>query len=208
MILIVLLYPLVIKERKKEIRHKRNLELQKQFGELLQMTAAALKSGYSIENAFVEARKDFVKLYGEESLMGVEAKNLNQQTALNIPLEQILDDLAERSGLEEIQSFAQVLHFAKRSGGDFIKIFQTTVEKIRQKGEVSREIETVMAAKKLEQRIMNLVPMGILLYVSICSPEFIQELYGNALGIGVMSGCLILYGVAYQLSRHIVSIQV
>lgn len=179
-----------------------------QFGEMLQMASAALKAGYAMENAFVQAWQEYVRLYGERTIMAQEFCNINHEVQLNVPLEQLMEDLAWRSGIEEIGSFAQVFGFAKRSGGDMMKIFQNTVEKIRQKAEVEREIETVVAAKKTEQRIMDLVPFGILLYVGAASPEFLEPLYGNLPGAFVMTLCLLGYAGAFLLSEKILDIQV
>lgn len=88
------------------------------------------------------------------------------------------------------------------------KIFQDTVEKIRQKSDVEREIATVVTAKKMEQRIMDLVPFGILFYVGLTSPEFLAPLYGNALGAGIMTICLLVYLGAFLLAEKILDIQV
>ena len=140
--------------------------------------------------------------------MAQEFENIIRHMQLNMPLEQLMEDLAQRSGIEEIVSFTQVFGFAKRSGGDMMKIFQDTVEKIRQKTDVEREIETVIAAKKTEQRIMDLVPFGILLYVGAASPEFLEPLYGNWSGALVMTVCLLGYAGAFFLSEKILAIQV
>ena len=202
------LYIPVRKKVKGYLARRRESNMLFQFKEMLQMASAALKAGYSLENAFVQAREDFVRLYGEHTIMAREFANINHQVQLNVPLEKLLEDLAERSGIEEIGSFTQVFGFVKRSGGDVMKIFHNTADKIRQKAEVKREIETVMAAKRMEQNIMNLVPFGILLYVGVASPEFLEPLYGNLLGAGVMTLCLIVYGCAYAIAEKIVNIQV
>ena len=193
---------------RKSLMRKRKGEMLFQFKEMLQMASTAVKAGYSMENAFVQAREEFVKLYGAHAIMAKEFGNINHQVALNVPLEKLLEDLAERCGIEEMVSFTQVFGFAKRSGGDFIKIFHNTVEKIRQKAEVKREIETVMTAKRMEMNIMNLMPFGILLYVGATSPEFLEPLYGNWIGAGVMTVCLAGYAGAYFIGRKIVDIQV
>ena len=130
------------------------------------------------------------------------------QMRLNMPLEQLMEHLAQRSGIEEIDSFTQVFAFAKRGGGDMMKIFQDTAEKIRQKADVEREIETVLAAKKTEQRIMDLVPFAILLYVGLTSPELLSPLYGNPAGVFIMTLCLLGYGGAFLLAEKILDIRI
>lgn len=66
----------------------------------------------------------------------------------------------------------------------------------------------VIAAKRMEMNIMNLVPFGILAYVGITSPEFLEPLYGNWMGMGVMTVTLVIYVFACWLSEKIVDIQV
>ena len=167
---------------------KQKSELLYQFGEMLQMIAASLKAGYSMENAFLQAWKEYVRLYGEKSLIAQEFCAICHQLQFNEHLEQLVDDLAQRSGVEEIISFSQVFSFAKRGGGDMMKIFQSTVEKIRQKSDV--------------------VPFGILLYVGLTSPEFLAPLYGNLLGAAVMTVCLLVYAGAFLLAEKILNIRI
>ena len=208
MALSLILYLPVERTLKRHLMKKRKGELLFQFKEILQMAVTALKAGYAMENAFVHAREEFVKLYGQEAVMAREFAYINHQVKLNVTLESLLEDLAERCGIEEISSFSQVFGFAKRSGGDFLGIFQNSAEKIRQKAEIKREIEVVIAAKRMEMNIMNLVPFGILAYVGITSPEFLEPLYGNWMGMGVMTVTLVIYVFACWLSEKIVDIQV
>ena len=202
------LFFLVRKQWKNYLHGRQKKELLYQFREMLLLIAGALKAGSSIENAFFQGWQEYQQLYGEKMAMAQEFENIIRHMQLNIPLEQLMEDLAQRSGIEEIVSFTQVFGFAKRSGGDMMKIFQDTVEKIRQKTDVEREIETVIAAKKTEQRIMDLVPFGILLYVGAASPEFLEPLYGNWSGALVMTVCLLGYAGAFFLSEKILAIQV
>lgn len=187
---------------------KQKRELLYQFGEMLQMISSFLKAGYSMENAFSQAWEEYARLYGEKSMMAQEFRTIRYQLQFNEPLEQLVEDLAQRSGVEEIISFSQVFSFAKRGGGDMMKIFQDTVEKIRQKSDVEREIATVITAKRTEQRIMDLVPFGILLYVGLTSPDFLAPLYGNLPGAAVMTVCLLVYTGAFLLAEKILNIRV
>lgn len=205
------LLPLLIVVRrlyKEYLYKKQSREMLFQFREMLQFIAGALKAGYSMENAFLQGWQEYVELYGEKTIMAQEFCNMINQMRLNMPLEQLMEHLAQRSGIEEIDSFTQVFAFAKRGGGDMMKIFQDTAEKIRQKADVEREIETVLAAKKTEQRIMDLVPFAILLYVGLTSPELLSPLYGNPAGVFIMTLCLLGYGGAFLLAEKILDIRI
>ena len=207
----LLLFPICLEITKRQLRgylkKKREQEMLRQFQEMLQMIAGLLKAGYSMENAFREGERDFCGLYGKECVMAQELIVINHQLRMNVPIEKLLEDLAERSGIEEIESFSQVFGFAKRGGGDIVNIFRDSTERIAEQAEVQREIETVISGKKLEQKIMALVPCGILIYIGVGMPEFLAPLYGNLTGAVIMSLCLAVYGTACLMAQKIVEIQ-
>jgi tight adherence protein B len=200
--------PVGMFEVKKELLKKRNQVLLVQFKDSLRFVSGALSVGYSIENAWKEAEKDMIKLYGSEADMCKELSQMNTAMELREPIEKLLLDFAIRSGQEDVNDFCQIFSFAKRSGGDFIRIMQHTENRISDKVEILQDMETFLAAKKLEQRVMNTVPLLLLLFVQSSSPEFIRPLYGNALGVIVMSICLLLYGGAIIIAQKIVDIEV
>lgn len=202
------LFFLIKRKMKHYLYQKRKREMLFQFREMLQFMSGALKAGNAMEHAVFQALQEFKELYGKKAVMAMEFHNINRQIGLNIPLEKLMEDLALRSGIEEINSFVQVFAYAKRGGGDMMKIFQDTVEKIRQKSDVERQIQTVLAAKRMEQHIMELVPFGILIYVGLASPDFLKPLYGNLTGIIVMTVCLLAYAGAFLLAEKILDIQV
>lgn len=62
--------------------------------------------------------------------------------------------------------------------------------------------------KKMEQKIMVCIPLGILIYLRMTTQGFVDVLYGNVLGIIVMTLCLIIYAAAAVISIRIVDIKV
>ena len=67
--------------------------------------------------------------------------------------------------------------------------------------------QSVSAQKKLEQNIMNLMPLGILAYLKISSGDFLSAIYGNAFGVCFMSICLGIYVGALILAEKILKIE-
>ena len=103
---------------------------------------------------------------------------------------------------------AEIFGFAKRSGGDFPQIIRTTAARISAKIEVEREVDTVIAGKKLEGKIMSVMPFFILAYLNLASGEFIDPLYGNLAGVLVMSAALLVFVGAMAINRRISDIRV
>lgn len=192
---------------KRRVWKGRQQEITLQFREGLQGIASSLSAGYSIENAFGEARKDLILLYGECSALEQEFLGVERQLGLNQPVEKVLNDFAERWDTEDIRHFAQVFQTAKRTGGNLIAITHATAEKISQKIEVQREIQTMVAGKEMEGKIMSAIPLGLIVFFWISSPGFLDCLYKSA-GRVVSTGLLLAYVAAYQWSKRICDIRV
>ena len=62
--------------------------------------------------------------------------------------------------------------------------------------------------KKSEQMVMSVMPAGIICYLKLTSPGFLDVLYGNPFGICAMTVCMVIYGLSYWLGVKIVDIEV
>lgn len=197
-----------IRIRRRERVKERKWELNLEFREGINSLSAALHAGYSIENSFGEAVKDLQLLYGESSMILKEFQYIDKQLSLNRTVESLLMDFAKRSGEEDIHSFAQVFVTAKRTGGDIMDVIRSTAHTISDKIEIKRDIQTMITAKKLEANIMNLIPLGMILYMWVGSPGFLNPMYESAIGRVTMTLALGGYIGSYYLSQRIVDIEV
>lgn len=201
-------FVLFIRERKRQLAKKRRQELSLQFKDLVLALAANVKAGYSIENAMRESYRDVELLYGADSPICLEVRHILRGLENNMVLERLLYDLGVRSRLTDIMQFADVFLIAKRSGGNLTEILEKTAGVIGQKIETDKEIQLMIGAKKMEQKIMNMVPFLIIFYIGTTSRGFFDVLYHNLVGTAVMTVCLLFYGAAYLLSKRIVEIEV
>ncbi len=196
------------REFRREIEEKKEAEFQMQFREAIQTLASSLNAGYSVENAFYETQKELTLVYPPEARISKELLLIVRKLKMHVPIEQILEEFAGRTQTEDVRSFSEVFSTAKRSGGDMIAIIRDTTGQISDKLDVKREIDTILAAKRYEFRIMSAVPYLIIGYMSVSFPEFMECLYGNIVGIGVMTGCLAVYISAYFLGIKLIKIEV
>ncbi len=178
------------------------------FRDLIYSVLTWLKAGYSIENAFAGARNDMILLHGKDSEIVLHLNKMLKGLKNNIPLEKLMVTMGKESENTDIQDFAAVFTVAKRSGGNMTEIIEGTIGVISQKIDIEKEIDVLVSAKRLEARIMYVVPFFIIFYISITSPGFFDVLYHNAFGVILMSVCLVIYIIAFILSERIVDIDV
>lgn len=184
------------KQRKKERAKKDNNEFCRKFRDGIMSVSFALNVGYSIENAFIQAVEELELIYGRDS-------------DITIKFRYIVVRLGQNENIEDIfMDFAEIFRYAKRSGGDLISIIRNTTQIIQQKEEVLSEIDTIISGKRMEQRVMSIIPAAIVVYLKFTAAEFIQPLYGNVYGAVIMTVCLIVYVIADMWAKRIVNIEV
>ena len=76
------------------------------------------------------------------------------------------------------------------------------------RSQVKEEIQTLTASKRFEQRIMNLIPVLMVLYIDWTSPGFFKVMYTTLLGRGLMTGGLLVYLASVWLAQKILDIEV
>ena len=210
-VVVILGSPLLIlylKYRKKVCAAKVIEQLSVEFREALNAVQSALNAGYSVENAFIEAGRDMESMYGRESVIAKEFRILVHRLRANERLEYILMDFGIRSGVEDIKDFAEIFAVAKRSGGNLTGIINRTAGIISERMEVKREIAVMVSAKRYESRIMDIVPFGIIVYITQTSPEISGILYNNIGGVIMMTFCLAAYLAAFVMAEKIVTVRV
>ena len=208
LLLAVPLPVLYLKWKKKQLIRERKRRLNYQFRDALNSMSVAVQAGYSVENAVSACVRDLEQLYEKNADIAREFRYIENQQKVSVPVEDLFLDLGKRCRVEDIENFASILYTAKRSGGDLGNVIQKVARMLGDKIDVKKEIESTLAAKKSEQMIMSLMPAGIILYLQLASPGFLDMLYGNPFGIGAMSVCLAVYGTAYWMGKRIVEIEV
>ena len=195
-------------KREKKFREKQRELLRNQFKDAILGIAANLKAGYAVENAFRETLLEMRSLYGPESPIYKELYMIVQGIANHINMETLLKQFAVRSGLDEIQEFADVFSIAKKTGGNLTEIIYETADMIGDKIEVNKQIQVMISAKQIEQNIMNVIPFAIALYIGTISKGYFDVLYHSVTGILIMTVCLLIYLCAYQMGQRLTQINI
>ena len=199
--------PYYINDRRKKLMEARKWRLNLEFRDYINCISTALESGYSIENAIKEAYLDMKLSYSEDALIMQEMKRILSLIANNRTVEEVFLDFADRSGIDDIKSFADIFATAKRTGGNLILIIKSTADVIHTRVELKRELRTVIASKKYEADIMKIIPFGILIYLRVFSPDMVAALYGNLFGIVFMTVTLLIYLMLCKFSDYVVKIE-
>lgn len=192
----------------KEKLKRKEREFTRQFLDALQSVSASLNVGYSLENSLLEAAKELRIMYREQDRILKEWNYMIRQMKMNVGVEEILEEFSERVDQEDVRNFVTVTATVKKSGGNMAKVIRQTISQIQEKEELNQEIETVISAKKMEFLVMAVIPFGMIAYMMLSFPEFMEVLYQGIPGRIVMTGCLVLYLAAFGTGFRMIQIEV
>jgi tight adherence protein B len=194
--------------RRKQLIEQRKNKLNTQFKQALSCLSSSLAAGKSVESSFKDAWTDLKVLYPDPACyIVVEFQVLLRRLDNGEPIEAGILDFAQRSGLEDVCSFADVFITCKRTGGNLIEVMKRTSGIISDKLEIKQDISVMIAQKKFESRVLLFAPIIIVAVLSFSSPEYMEPLY-TGIGIGIMSVCLLVLVGCFWLTQKIMNIKV
>ncbi len=194
-------------QRKRAARERERFV--QQFKDLLYYLSVSLSAGKSLESSLKEAARSLSGQYGRnDSLLMEELGSINRRLEIREPVERLLGELADKTGLEDVRSLADVVSVCRRAGGNLVEVMQQSVHILREKMEICREMETAWAAKKLEQRILCISPVLLVLMVRMGSGDFMEPMYGTAIGRIIMTAALLMVIAGYCAGERIMRTRV
>jgi len=201
-----LFYP---KIRTKEIINNRQNALNLQFKDLLYSISSSLASGKALETAFKEAAKELSIIYpNEETFIIKEVQYMSRRLEMNEQIENLLQDFAVRSHLDDVHSFSNVLQMCNKRGGNVIEIIRNTSNVINDKIEVKQEITTVLSQKKFEQKVLSIMPIALIVFLSLSQKDYMEPVFTTAIGRVIMTVAIIFIVVGYLITRKIMDIKI
>ena len=149
--------------RCQQLKDKRKKELTQQFRSLLEALAVSLSSGMNMSESLVSAFNDLKIEYSENAYIVSEVKEMIDGIQNNIPIEDMMKSLGERSEIEDINNFGTVFEICYRAGGNMKDIVRRTNNIIGEKIEIANEIETALASNKSQFSAMMVIPVVLML---------------------------------------------
>lgn len=189
------------------LEEKKREEAREQFKEMLLLVSKGQKAGYSADNAFLSCFPEMQELYGPESSICKMLQMIRTAKDNRKSLPETWQRIGNMIQISEMQEFAGIYEIAQKKSGNVAGAMEKTAEIIACKMETEKEIAVLLSAKRLEQKIMNLMPFFIVLYMVVTSPGYFDGLYHTPAGVLIMTVCLGIYLAAYRASLKIVDIR-
>lgn len=186
------------------LKEKRIRNLRNEFRDSLYSFSSSFAAGAHMEEAMEIAAHHITDIYGEKSDMGRELlymiKKMREVGEHDTTL---WNDFASRSGIEDIDDFASVFEATRDSGGDIVRATDRAASLIVDKINVENEMRMLFAQKKMEGRMVGLIPPTMVLFLKLGSPAYLQVMYETFLGRCLMLISLMAMGYSVFLTEKI-----
>ena len=175
----------------KKLADRRMNVLNGQFKDMLYALSSSVASGRQMVEALIEAEEELSAMYGKDELIMKELRHMRISMMQNKESDKtLLKDFAARSKSEDINDFVNVYVICRSMGGDLERIITHTTEILTDKMAIDREIRALTAQKKVEGRIISLMPFLMLLMMNLFSYSYVEPLYTTAAGRILMTAAL------------------
>ena len=192
--------------RTKQIRDKNARNLNSQFRDFLEAFNTSIGAGKNVVDSFHAVYDDMRIQYEEDAFIVKELEVILSGMANNFAVEDLMEDLGNRSGNDDIVSFANVFRISYRKGGNLKDTINTTHSILSDKMEIKEEIETMVSASKMEQTVMIFMPVGLIGIMKSMSPDFAAN-FATPAGIASTTIAIGLFIVSYFVGRKILNIK-
>ena len=184
-----------------ETIRKRKDKLRIQFFDLLEAMSVAMRAGNPMLKSLQSARNDLILIYPQSSDIIIELDIIIGKFNNAVTISESFSDLAERSGLEDIKSFASIYSTIEGKSSRADEIVRETQQIIADKMEIEMEIDTMMTAAKSEVNIMLFMPLVVLGIIGYAGAGFMDAIYTTGAGRFVSSAGLIVFILSFIMAK-------
>jgi tight adherence protein B len=138
----------------------------------------------------------------------VEFGRVMRAVQLGVPVNRALNDLADRSGSDDMYLVVTAMNVQAELGGNLAQILETITETIRERIRIKREIRVMTSQQRFTGYLLTGLPIILGFVLSIIQPGYLQPLFEPGIGRVMLAGMVVMMGIGFVVIRKIVSIEV
>lgn len=127
---------------------------------------------------------DCLRIIAHESPEPVrgEFARLVEAESVGVPIDMCIERMHERMPLAEVNFFGTVLNIQRSTGGNLGESLNNLSKVLRQRKLLREKIKAMSAEAKTSAIIIGVLPPGVMIMVSMSSPDYMMDLYTTKTG--------------------------
>jgi tight adherence protein B len=180
---------------------KRIKKIQEQLPDALALISASVEGGQTFQRSIDMYRRDAPPPLSEE------LDRVMAEVAVGSDLVVALENMAERSGVEDLKWAVEAVRIQQSTGGRLAPILHTLADFMRTRQEVRREVQTLSAEGRMSGYVLFAIPLFLVVALEMKDPEYLKPMLHGA-GLIVLIGTAGLMALGFWIVRKMVNIKV
>ena len=181
---------------------RRRAAFAEQLPDVLQLLASSLRSGFSL----LQALDAVVRETGPPA--GPEFTRALAEARLGAELETCMETIADRMGSDDLRWTVMAIRIQRGIGGNLAEVLTTTVNTIRERGYLRRQVKALSSDGRLSAYILVALPVVIGAILFLTKPSYMRPLYTTHIGQLMLVGAVVLQVVGALLMRQMIKIEI
>jgi tight adherence protein B len=184
-------------------RRKRRLKLfSQQLPDALDLMASALRSGNTLQSS--------LQVIADEMMppLSKEFGQVSESIRLGIPVEQAMDEMAQRVPNPDLEFFVTAVSMQRQTGGDLAEILDKISWLVRERFYIQGQVQALTGEARMSGLVLTGLPLILLVIVYSLNPTYVMLLFTEPLGQKMLGGALVLQVLGAICIRHIVNIKI
>ncbi|HEY1651408.1 MAG TPA: type II secretion system F family protein [Acidimicrobiales bacterium] len=181
--------------------NKRIKQMQEQLPDALALMAASVEGGQTFQRAIDMYRRD------ARPPLSQELDRVMAEVVVGSDLVVALENMAERSGVEDLKWAVEAVRIQQSTGGRLAPILHTLAMFMRTRQEVRREVQTLSAEGRMSGYVLFAIPLFLVCAIELKDPGYLQPMY-HGVGLMVLIGTAGLMALGFWIVRRMVNIKV
>ena len=173
-----------------------------QLPDTLQLLAGSLRAGYSLLQGVEAVSKEV----GEP--MGKELRRVLVEARLGRPVEDALDDAAERLESPDFTWAVMAIRIQREVGGNLAEILVTVAETMTARERLRRDIKSLTAEGRVSAIVLAILPVAIAGAIYVLNRQYMDVLLSETVGQLMLGGSILLALAGFLWLKKIVNIEV
>jgi tight adherence protein B len=182
--------------------NRRNKKFVAQLPDMLQLLSGTLRAGYSVAQG-VEAVSQEI-----ENPMGKELQRVMSEARLGRPLEEALDNAAERMKSEDFSWAVMAIRIQREVGGNLAELLMTVAETMTQRERLRRDVRALTAEGRMSAIVLGILPPGLALVMYVTNPAYIGRLTQDSIGMVLLVSAAVMMLIGFAWMRKIINIEI
>ena len=181
---------------------RRSQLFEKQLPVALEIMSTSLKSGFGIMEAVAQVSRDM------DPPIAHEFRRIVDETRVGGSFEASVEELVHRIDSQDLRIVARALDVHRKVGGDLASILDSVANTMREREELRGHVRALTSQQRLSGIIVGLLPLWVIAFFSVVSPDFIAPLWEDKVGRVLLATGAGLEVVAFFAMRRILKIEV